>query len=475
MAANPLPETPTPTSLAERLVDNWYTIDTRAIPESILARAASCVKDTVGVAIAARSLGVGMAGTAVALEAGGPALSTVWGAAKAASPEDAALANGMLAHALDFDDTHAAAIMHTSSVIVPTALALGEALKAPGREILAALVIGYQFAARLGRLAPGPFQDNGFQATSVLGTFAATAVAARLLQLTPAEAVSALGTAGSMASGLMAYLSDGSDVKQMHPGWAGMSGIRAARLAKAGFRGPRKVFEYRFGVFQSFARVDISDKWEHADGAPWEVELMAPKPYPACLCVHAPVQAILKLRAAGSISADHIGDIARIHCDVPDWYVNLVFEPAAAKAAPRSAYEARFSAPWAMARALLDGGLDVWSFVPEKIADREALALCARTTYGREALAEFPAAFPARVTVTMRTGEAHQEYVAHNLGTPGNPMTGADIDRKFLVCATPALGERAAEVSALIDSLSQDDGAERLFQALRELEVATIR
>jgi 2-methylcitrate dehydratase PrpD len=202
---------------------------------------------------------------------------------------------------------------------------------------------------------------------------------------------------------------------------------------------------------------------------------MAPKPYPACLCVHAPVQAILKLRADGKISAARAGDIANIHCDAPDWYIGLVFEPAPAKAAPRSAYEARFSAPWTMARALLDGGLDVWSFSPEKLADPAALALCARTTYKREALPEFPAAFPARVTATMRSGEKHVEYVAHNLGTPGNPMTAADMERKFLACATPALGARAAELSAHFDSLSQDDGAERLFQALRRLEVATTR
>lgn len=474
MAANPLPRPlAPPATLAERLVREFYSIPTRDIPDAILARTALCVKDTIGVAIAARTLGVGMAATEVVLEAGGPAHATVWGSGKAVSAEDAALANGMLAHALDFDDTHAAAIMHSSAVVVPAALALGESIKAPGREILAALVVGYQVAARLGRLAPGPFQDNGFQATSVLGVFAAAIAAARLLKLTPEEAVNALGTAGSMASGLMAYLSDGSDVKQMHPGWSAMSGIRAARLAKAGFRGPGAVFEYKFGVFKSFARVDITGKWETAEGAPWEVELMAPKPYPACLCAHAGVQAILKLRAAGKVSAERAGDIANIHCDVPNWYVGLIFEPAAAKAAPRTAYEARFSGPWTMARTLLDGKLDVWSFGAEKLADPAALALAARCTYAVEALPEFPASFPARVTVTMRDGAKHVEYIAHNLGTPGNPMSAADITAKFLACATPGLGtDRAAALSAEIDSLTQDDGAARLFQGLRKLEIA---
>ena len=476
MAANPIPQphSAIPKTLAERLVNEWLHLETRSIPESVLARTTMCVKDTLGVAIAARTLGVGVAASQVALDAGGPEKSTVWGAARGATPEDAAFANGMLAHALDFDDTHAAAIMHSSCMVVPSALALGEALRVPGRELLTAMVIGYQVAARLGRLAPGPFQDHGFQATSVLGTFASTMVAARLLGLTDDEAVNALGTAGSMASGLMAYLSDGSDVKQMHAGWAAMSGIRAARLAKAGFRGPSAVFEYKFGVFKSFARVDIADTWQSSGGAAWEVEHMAPKPYPACLCAHAGVQAIFKLRAAGKISPERIDDIVDIHSDVPNWYVGLIFEPAGAKAKPRTPYEARFSGPWTLARALLDGKLDVWSFTPDKIADPRAAALASKCTYKVEELPEFPASFPARVTVTMKSGERHVEYVAHNLGTPGNPMTASDMNRKFASCAQPALGDACTEeLSRRIDGLTQDDRAQALYGALRGLEVAT--
>jgi 2-methylcitrate dehydratase PrpD len=463
-------------TLAARLVDRWYFLDASTIPVEVLERTALCIKDTLGVAIAARSLGVGMAGTTVALESGGPASATVWGTRHGASAEDAALANGMLAHALDFDDTHAAAIMHSSAVIVPAALAVGELVQATGPEILAALVVGYQVAARLGKLAPGPFQDNGFQATSVLGAFAAAAVSARLMKLPRREAINALGTVGSMASGLMAYLSDGSDVKQMHPGWAALSGIRAARLAKAGFAGPPAVFEHRFGVFKSFARTDISQTWRTETGADFEVMLMAPKPYPACLCVHALVQAILKLRGEERISAERADDILSIHCEVPAWYVGLVLEPVAAKAAPRTPYEARFSGPWTMARALLDGKLDVWSFSPDKLSDPAATALCARTTHSIAEFPEFPHSFPARVTVTMRNGETFSEYVAHNLGTPGNPMTSSDIEAKFIACSIPALGQASARrISALVDGIALEGGAKAIFEALRGLDVPAAR
>ncbi len=464
--------TATERTLAERLIHEWYSIGAAEIPDRVLARTALCVQDTIGVAFAARKLGVGMAPSRIVEEMGSTGMASVWGTTMSASAEDAAFANGTAAHALDFDDTHAAAIMHASAVIVPPALALGEERGASGREILAALVVGYQVAARLGRLAPGPFQDHGFQATSVLGTFAAAAVASRLLGLTPDQALGALGIAGSMASGLMAYLSDGSDVKQMHPGWAGMSGIRAARMSKAGFRGPHAVFEDRLGVFRSFARVDISEKWRGAGGAPWEVELMAPKPYPACLCVHAPVQAILELRHAGKISAARAGDIASIECDVPNWYVGLIFEPSAGKVAPRTPYEARFSAPWTMARALIDGGIDVWSFSPENIADPAAREIAAKVSYKVEELPEFPESFPARVTVTMRSGEKHVSYIRHNLGTPDNPMSAEDMRRKFFTCATPGIGEaRAREISQRIGSLAEPGAAKQLFELLHATQV----
>src|SRR6185437_15399874 len=116
----------------------------------------------------------------------------------------------------------------------------------------------------------------------------------------------------------------GSDVKQMHPGWAAQSGIRAAELAAEGFTGPSTVFEGRFGVFKSFARSNISVPTPSDSRAlHWEVEDMAIKPYPACLAVHPQVQAILELRKRGIISANKLGDIKVIHCEVPRFYIPL--------------------------------------------------------------------------------------------------------------------------------------------------------
>ncbi len=455
-------------TLAEALVERWHNLPESSIPPKILKRTALCFEDTLAVSLSAAALDVGTAAARVASISGdGPA--TIWGTGLGVSAGEAAFANGMLAHALDFDDIHAAAIMHSSASIVPTAIALGERVGASGHKMLAAAIVGYEIAARLGRLAPGPFQENGFQSTAVLGVFAATSVASRLLQLDKRQTINALGIAGSMASGLMEYLADGSDVKQMHPGWAAHSAIRAAELAASGFTGPATIFEGRFGVFRSFARVAIDPRDAITfDGSHWEVEDMAPKPYPACLCVHPQVQAMLQLREQGVITPDRLDDIREIRCDVPSFYINLVYEPARNKVEVRTPYEGRFSAPFCMARALLDGRLDISSFTTESLMDPRARTIAAKVIYRAEALPEFPAAFPARVTVTKTNGRMFEAYIAHNIGSPGNPFTLDQFGAKFHSCVVPAIGQEAA--SALWTALRElpDLGGEKPFySALR--------
>jgi len=453
-------------SFSERLVGLLFDHPASRIPAPATAATLGCIVDTLGVGIAAAALDVGTAGARVAARTAGPA--AIWGRATRSDPTAAALANGMLAHGLDFDDTHPAAIMHASAVNVPVALALGQELGTPPAEMLAALTLGYEVSARLGRLGPGPFQDHGFQSTAVLGIFAAVFIAARLRRVSPATAVQAMGIAGSMASGLMEYLSDGSDVKQLHPGWAAQAGMQAVALADAGLTGPRTVLEGRFGVFRAYAGLDIDPDsvLQPLDGR-FEVELMAPKPYPACLCVHPVVQAALDLRRRGILTPDTVDGVARIHCEVPPWYVGLVFEPAADKAAPRTAYEGRFSAPYCLARAVLDGGVGVRSFGPDQLNDRRMRAIAAKVTHEARPFAEFPASFPALVRVVMADGTEHESFVPHNLGSAGLPLGAAGIEAKFRENVEFAIGRLAADrLHDAIAGLPRTGDADALWSAI---------
>jgi 2-methylcitrate dehydratase PrpD len=456
-------------SFSERLLGLFFDYPALQIPQSARNAVLLCFEDTIGVALAASALGVGTAGATIALEDCGSAEATVWGTGAGARRADACLANGMLAHALDFDDTHPAAIMHASAVNVPVALAVGEATRASASEVLAAAILGYEISARLGRLGPGPFQDRGFQSTAVLGIFAATFIAARLMKVGPRVAAQAMGVAGSMASGLMAYLADATDVKQMHPGWSAHSGIRAVQLARAGLTGPATVLEGRFGVFRSFANLDINPESVLSfSGARFEVEEMAPKPYPACLCVHPLVQATLELRARGILSPGSINAMEEIHCEVPQWYVNLVFEPLEQKTVARNAYEGRFSAPYCIARAVLDGKLDVQSFSPESLADQKVIEISRKVTYQARNFQEFPETFPALVRVRLRDGSTHEAFVPHNLGSAKNPLGAAGIASKYRANAEFAIGVNAADrLQAAIRGLEGDTSIETFWALLR--------
>lgn len=431
-------------SFSESLLRLFLDYPAEQITQKAYDAALLCIEDTIGVSLAAAWMGVGTAGATVALE-GLPDESAVWGSGRGGNRVDAALANGMLSHALDFDDTHPAAIMHSSAVNVPVALAIAEAKKISIQEMLAALVLGYEISARLGRLGPGPFQDHGFQSTSVLGTFASVFIAARLFGVDVLTARNAMGVAGSMAAGLMEYLSDASDTKQMHPGWAAQSGIRAVQLAAAGLTGPATVFEGRFGVFKSYAQLNIDPQQVLGfDGTRFEVEEMAPKPYPACLCVHPLVQATLALRARGALNPERVDAIESIDCEIPQWYVNLIFDPIEQKADPRNAYEGRFSGPYCIARAVLDGKIGVADFSPEKIADPRIRAISSKVRYHVKQFAEFPESFPARIRVTSRDGVVEEAFIPHNLGSHRNPLGAEGVGAKFRDNADLAVGETAA-------------------------------
>lgn len=456
-------------SLSERLLAMLLEYPAERIPASARRSVLLCIEDTIGVALAAAAAGTGTAAAKVALKTRGSDEAVVWGSGKGANVTDTALANGMLAHALDFDDTHPAAIMHASSVNIPVALAVGEANRAPASEILAAAALGYEISARLGRLGPGPFQDRGFQSTAVLGVFAATFIASRLMKVDLRTARHAMGIAGSMASGLMEYLADGTDVKQMHPGWAAHSGIRAVQLARAGLTGPATVLEGKFGIFRAYANLDIEPETVMSfDGQRFEVEEMAPKPYPACLCVHPLVQAALELRARSVLRPDAIDAIEEIHCEVPQWYVNLIFEPFAQKIAVRSAYEGRFSAPFCIARAILDGRLGVHSFLPEQLADPKVAMIGRKITYRARAFPEFPQSFPALMRVHLRDGSTHEAFVPHNLGSAKNPLCASGIEAKFRDNVEFAIGSRAAdELHAAIFGLEREMSIDTFWAVLR--------
>ena len=456
---------------AETLAEFATGLTFERLPTAVVDTAKLRILDTVGIALAStrQDFAPSVLGALRALGQRPPA-ATVIGTRLRAPAAVAALANGALAHGLDFDDTHAASITHASACVVPAALALGEARRLHGRDVLAAAVAGWETISRLGGAAPNAFHSRGFHATGVCGAFATTLVAARAMGLAPAAAVNALGVVGSMAAGIFEYLADGSWVKRLHPGWAAHSGLTAAELAAHGFTGPATILEGRFGFF----RTHVGDAWDAGRltkglGEEWETLAISFKPYPCCHYNHAFIDAALRLVREHAIRPE---DVQRIECRIAAGQVPIVCEPAAAKRVPRTAYDAQFSLPYSVAVALVDGAVGLESFGPDRIRDPRVLALAERVMWTVDPASRFPEVFPGSVIVTLRNGTRLEAHEPLNRGCPENPMSAEDLRVKFRRNASEALSPRAvARLETLIGSVDTLADLDEVMRACRQVQV----
>ena len=361
----------------------------------------------------------------------------------------------MLAHGLDYDDTHEAAVTHVSCSVAPTMLAAAERHASRGADALAALALGMETAVRIGLVAPGAFHDRGFHPTGVCGAYAASLVAGRLAGLDAPRLAHALGLAGSMASGTMEFLTDGTWAKRVHAGWAAHAGLSAAALADAGFSGPGETFEGRFGLYRSHLG---AGEWDVAGltrdlGTRWHLLDIALKPYPCCHMTHAFIDAAAALRAAGVAAAD----IDAVECHIHPREMPVVCEPVAGKLAPQSDYDAKFSLPYTVAAMFVRGQVDLDDFSPAAIADRAVLDLARRVTCLPDPAADYPRCFPGRLRVRLRDGRwlAHDEPV--NRGSFLRPLADADVADKFRRNAARALPP--AQVEAVETAVAALDAA----------------
>ncbi len=432
------------------------SLSNSSVPEPVRHAAKRHILDAIGVALAAS--GTGTAGAVVdAVRAwGGTRESSVIGAAAAVPAPMAALANGVLVHALDYDDTHAESFVHPSAVVVPAALAVSEEAGSTGAELITACVIGYEVMARIGVAAPGRFHARGFDPTGIAGTFAAAAVAGRLWGLGTDEMTHALGIAGSQSSGLLA--ADGSETTRFHAGWAAHAGVVAADLARRGMAGPDSVLDGPNGLFPTFLSGENPElsRLQHGLGYDWETLRMAIKPYPASHFVHAFIDAAKRL-------AVRAGDIEEIVCAIAAPVAAIVCEPRAEKIAPATSYAARFSLPFAVAVALVGGrdGLDL--FDEDARTDRRVLALAERVRYEIDSSLPFPHTYGGRLSVLLRDGRERSVEELVNRGHPDRPLDDDDVREKFTANARKRLDEAATiKLAEEIEHLEELDSTHEL-------------
>ena len=428
---------------AARRIAEWTgALAFEDVPAPVVEAAKLHVLDTIGCGLAAHALGVATEGRTAMAELGGEGQASVIGLDARLPAPNAAFANAMLCHGLDFDDTHSDSVAHVSVVVTPTALAAGEAAGSSGRDVLAAIVGGNEVVTRVGMAASGQFHARGFHPTAVCGVFGATTAAARLAGVDAATTASALGIAGSFAGGLFAYLDDATPTKPMHPAWAAHGGLLALRLASLGAAGPPGVFENRFGLYYAFVgategEVDLAA--QVADlGERWETPRIAYKPYPACHFIHGSLGATASL--LGQLEADEVDDIV---VTVPEAAVALVLEPAASKQAPRTEYEAKFSLQYSTAAMLVHGRVGVRSYSEEEVGNPRVAALAGKVRYEVREYDSYPAAFPGGVRISLRDGRTLEADAPYQLGGPENPLSADEVRAKFRENAALVLDDDA--------------------------------
>jgi len=445
---------------AERLAEFATTLTLDDVPEDVVHHAKLHLLDTLGCGLAAHATGIATEGRRAMAELGGDAQATVIGLDARLPGPNAAFANAMLCHGLDFDDTHSDSVSHISTVVCPTSLAVGQARGLAGPEVLAGIVAGNEAITRLGAAASGRFHARGFHPTAICGIFGATAAAARLTGLDAATTASALGIAGSMASGLFAYLEDGTATKPIHPAWAAHGGILAARLAALGAEGPPSIVEGKFGLYHAFLgaeRGEIDIDGQLADlGSRWETPRIAYKPFPVCHFMHGSLGAAAEALDGRTLSPDEIADVL---VTVPAAGVSLVLEPADKKKLPRSDYEGKFSLQYSVASMLVRGHVSVSDFSDEAIADAAVLDVAGKVRYETPEYPTYPQAFPGGVRLTLADGSTLERDFPHQKGGPENPMSDDEVREKFRANASLALPTEAVDAleTAILAFEQQDD------------------
>lgn len=416
----------TPKSVSAHLAD-WVA---RLRPEHLDAAAERAAIDTVidvlGLCVAARGMDYTLATMQAFDEAGA---CTVIAQDRRLSALAAAAINGTAAHGEDFDNTFEGCPVHSGAVVVPAALAIAEQMKADGPRTVLAIAAGIEVMCRLGLIADKSVHKAGFHPTAVLGTFA-SAISAAVVKGMDAPAITdGLGVAGSMASGIIEYLADGSSTKRLHAGWAAQSGLRAAALGAAGFSGPGTVFEGTHGFFSAFApsiKPDFSPLLDGL-GTTWVGSKLAFKPYACGTMVQPYIDCALALHKQG-VKADEIDHIV---CAVGEGTVHRLWEPLGLKQQPPTAYAAKFSTPYCMAVAFLEGDAGLAQFAEEKVRDRAVLQLAGRIGYRIDPANEYPKNYTGHLTATLKSGKVIQLDQPHLRGGSRDPLSRAELERKF--------------------------------------------
>ncbi|HTE40254.1 MAG TPA: MmgE/PrpD family protein [Steroidobacteraceae bacterium] len=458
-------------NISAALADFVATTKFEQLPASTVTATKRAVLDAFGVSMAATTLGEGVqAFTDLAISQGtGPCI--VFGCDKRTSPVLAALANGALAHALDFEDAHDGALVHPNAATIPAALAAAQAMgTVDGKQLIAAIAIGCDIVCRMGLALRVSLDDFGWYPPPILGAFGATAAAASIYGLTPRQVLDAfsLTLCQATCSAEIKY-SPNSVIRAVRDGFAAKTGVLSVELARRNVSGFDAPFEGKAGFFALFAR----GQYEPQDlvrelGQRFEIDNLSFKPWPTCRGTHVYIEAALKIAKDQGLGVD---DIAAIHT-TGSRINRMLAEPLERKRAPATAIDAKFSIPFSVATALRHGDVRLDHFRADALADAETLAIASRIDFSVSPTDSGKPIDMTRGTLTLTTRDGRTFSVEGDnpLGHPKRPLSDTALLDKFLLCAKhyarPMAHDTSQRVATHILDLQHPDSLQSLLRLL---------
>lgn len=331
---------------------------------------------------------------------------------------------GGLCHILETDDLHRESVVHPGCVVVPAAFALAEKHGLGGRDMLIAVLHGFEAAARVG-MAVGPAHYRIWHNTATCGPFGAALAAASLLKLDDDAAMHALGNAGSQSSGLWQFLETGAMTKHLHAGHAAEAGVRAAELAALGFTGPARILEGEKGFFRATCPDADPDAVLRAPDAEWQLVRTSIKPWPSCRHTHPTIDAGEELRARMIADGVALEAISKVEVDTYQAALDVCDRPVA-----MSDYEGKFSLQHTIAAALTYPLVDFEAFCDKARTDCRALAARVKVRLAEPWASAYPASWGGRVVVRLASGGEYSAERTHAKGDPEAPLSRDEMIAK---------------------------------------------
>ena len=406
------------------------------IPADVQHLGKRAILDTLGVSLAAaKDEAVAILAETLAGREGSPT-ATVIGRSRRTDSLSAALINGVLAHALDFDDVNDSCMGHPSAPLVPAVLALGEELGASGARVLEAFLIGFELECKLGLAIGNAHYAKGWHATATTGTMAAAAACAKLLGLDRERIGMALGIAASSSAGMR--INFGTMTKPFHVGQAARGGLMAALLASNGFTATADILDHPIDYTRVFADKGEADASRIVGtlGSPWDIASpgLVVKKYPCCNSTHRTIDATLSLVSEHSPSPSEIESV--VISMPPGEDIPLIYSRAS------TGLEGKFSMQYCIASAILDGRVDLNTFDQTSVDRPEVQRLTGLVKLEYDDTQDpvvVNAGGHVDVTINMSAGSSVTTRIEQASGTPEYPLSDEELNQKFTSCASRTL------------------------------------